>query len=159
MPLQTTTISQPTRRTSEDHYLMALSDPWFTTLVEIQSVISLSTLQFFCGKGLKTLHLPITTWSISSPVGLGSDSLPVKIDLFGVPTYLADSMQFMLEYGCRLHKGGSFYLMQSFRGESADETHLCQFYHSEAEIIGPMEEMMSLVEEYLRYMSTEILMQ
>lgn len=50
------------------------------------------------------MHLPITTGSISSPMGLGSDSIPVKIQLGGRDTYLADSMQFALEYGCRFLK-------------------------------------------------------
>jgi asparaginyl-tRNA synthetase len=92
-------------------------------------------------------------------MGLGSDSQPVKINLFGIETYLADSMQFMLEYGCRLHAAGCYYLMPSFRGEASDETHLCQFYHSEAEIVGTREDMMGLVEEYLRFMSSAVLAQ
>ena len=90
-------------------------------------------------------------------MGLGSDSKPVQVNLFGIDTYLADSMQFMLEYGCRLHDRGCYYLMPSFRGEDADESHLCQFYHSEAEIVGSIEDVMALVEDYLRFMSAEIL--
>jgi asparaginyl-tRNA synthetase len=141
----------------QEHYLTALDDPWYKTLVEIQDAISTSTLKFFSKRGLKMIHLPITTHSISSPMGLGSDSQPVKIQLFGIDTYLADSMQFMLEYGCRLHSPGCYYLMPSFRGEHADETHLCQFYHSEAEIIGSIDDVMTLVEEYLRFMCAELL--
>lgn len=141
----------------QEHYLSALADPWYKTLVEIQDVISTSTLKFFSKRGLRMLHLPITTHSISSPMGLGSDSQPVKIQLFGIDTYLADSMQFMLEYGCRLHSPGCYYLMPSFRGEHADETHLCQFYHSEAEIVGSIDDVMRLVEEYLRFMCAELL--
>jgi asparaginyl-tRNA synthetase len=143
----------------DERYLEILTDPWYKTLIDIQNVISTSTFKYFSQRGLKTLYLPITTASISSPMGLGSDSKPVKIDLFGVSTYLADSMQFMLEYGCRMHPEGCYYLMPSFRGEDADETHLCQFYHSEAEIPGTLEDMMELVEDYLRFMSSEILWQ
>lgn len=55
------------------------------------------------------MHLPVTTGSISSPMGRGSDSLPVKVKLEGVETYLADSMQFLLEYGCRLTNKGVYY--------------------------------------------------
>lgn len=143
----------------QKHYLTALQSPWYRTLIEIQDQISASTYQFFSQRGLKTIHLPITTHSISSPMGLGSDSQPVNIDLFGVDTYLADSMQFMLEYGCRLNPRGCYYLMPSFRGESADATHLCQFYHSEAEIIGSIDDVMTLVEDYLRFMTQTILEQ
>jgi asparaginyl-tRNA synthetase len=138
-------------------YLRALSDPWFRDLVALQDAITTATYDFFGGKGMRTLHMPITTGSISSPMGLGSDSKPVSIDLFGVPTYLADSMQFMLEYGCRLHQAGCYYLMPSFRGEDPDETHLCQFYHSEAEIPGTLDDVIALVEGYLRSMTSAIL--
>ena len=40
--------------------------------------------------------------------------------------------------------------MPSFRGEDADDTHLNQFFHSEAEVPGDLAGVMSLVEEYLR---------
>jgi asparaginyl-tRNA synthetase len=139
-----------------EHYLAAVEDPWYVKLCEIQDAISVATLGFFRSRGLWTLHLPITTASISSPLGLGSDSEPVAVDLFGVRTYLADSMQFMLEYGCRLHRFGCWYLMPSFRGEPADTTHLCQFYHAESEIPGSIDDVMQLVEEYLRVISTEL---
>jgi asparaginyl-tRNA synthetase len=89
-------------------------------------------------------------------MGLGSDSLPVAIDLFGVKTYLADSMQFLLEYACRYSPAGAFYLMPSFRGEDADETHLCQFYHVEAEIPGCQGDVITLVEAYLQRLTADI---
>jgi asparaginyl-tRNA synthetase len=89
-------------------------------------------------------------------MGLGSDSLPVRVNLFGVDTYLADSMQFALEYGCRIAEEGAFYIMPSFRGESPDETHLSQFFHSEAEIPGTLEDVMELVESYLMSLTNMI---
>src|SRR5262249_40632373 len=101
-------------------------------------------------RGLRALHLPITTHSISSPMGLGSDSSPVEVNLFGVPTYLADSMQFLLEYGCRLSPEGCYYLLPSFRAELPDQTHLSQFYHLEAEIPGTLNDAIELAEGYIR---------
>src|SRR5947209_3606078 len=97
------------------HYALAITDPWYLALVDVQDAISRATVEFFSSKGLRNLHLPITTNAISSPMGLGSDSLPVQVNLFGIETYLADSMQFMLEYGCRLAQNGAYYLMTSFR--------------------------------------------
>ncbi len=144
--------SQQSRR----RFMDVLTDPWFRDLVVLQDALTCVTYDFFKSNGLKTLHLPITTHSISSPMGLGSDSSPVQISLFGVDTYLADSMQFMLEYGCRLHEKGCYYLMPSFRGELADETHLCQFYHSEAEIPGSLDDVMALVERYVRFMTDRL---
>lgn len=66
-------------------------------------------------------------------------------------------MQFMLEYGCRIFKEGTYYIMPSFRGESSDERHLCQFYHSEAEIPGTLDDVMKLVEEYIKFLCEKIL--
>jgi asparaginyl-tRNA synthetase len=134
-----------------------ISDPWYGLLIKLQHVVSSATFDFWRGKGASTIHLPITTNAISSPMGLGSDSLPVEIDLFNQRTYLADSMQFMLEYGCRFNSKGCFYLMPSFRGEDADETHLCQFYHSEVELICGLDEAMDVAEQYFRFMSQAVL--
>lgn len=139
------------------HYLAVLEDPWYHNLTQLQDVIAHQTASFWTARGARYLHLPITTGSISSPMGRGSDSSPVMVELEGVPTYLADSMQFMLEFGCRLAPGGAYYLMPSFRGEAADESHLCQFFHSEAEIIGGLDDVMSAVEDYIRHLAVGLL--
>ncbi len=139
------------------HFINAINDEWYKRLVEIDNLISKYTNLFYIEKNIKTMHLPVTTGSISSPMGLGSDSIPVKIKLGGRDTYLADSMQFALEYGCRFFENGVWYIMPSFRGESEDKRHLSQFYHSEAEICGKLEDIMQLVEEYLKYLSKNIL--
>ncbi|WNV85795.1 amino acid--tRNA ligase-related protein [Umezawaea sp. Da 62-37] len=140
-------------------YLAVLDDPWYRCLVAVQDLVSYETAVFWRARGVRCVHLPITTNSVSSPMGLGSDSLPVRVDLFGVPTYLADSMQFMLEYGCRLAPGGCYYLMPSFRGEAADETHLNQFFHSEVEIQGGLDDVMAAADEYVRHLASTCLAQ
>lgn len=152
-------IIQPKKlwKTPETHFIEAINDEWYKRLVEIDNLISKYTNLFYIDKNIKTMHLPITTGSISSPMGLGSDSKPVRIKLGGCDTYLADSMQFALEYGCRFFKNGVWYIMPSFRGEGEDERHLSQFYHSEAEIAGKLEDVMNLVEEYLKYLAKNIL--
>lgn len=139
------------------HYIKAMDDPWYKLLVKLENLLSVETMKFYDKMNISTIHLPITTGSISSPMGRGSDSLPVKINLEGVETYLADSMQFLLEYGCRLTDKSTYYIMPSFRGEKADERHLCQFYHSEAEIIGNLDDVMILIESYIKYLSKQIL--
>lgn len=140
-----------------NRYLEILEDPWYHLLVELQNIVSYETYSYWSKKGLKTMHLPITSNTISSPMGLGSDSQPVMVNLFGQETYLADSMQFMLEYGCRFFNRGAYYIMPSFRGESADKRHLCQFYHSEIEIPGSMNHAIAYAEEYLKHLCIEIL--
>jgi asparaginyl-tRNA synthetase len=138
-------------------FLRVMDDPWFALLVALQDRITVATVNHWSVRGLRTMHLPITTHAVSSPMGLGSDSLPVEIDLFGVRTYLADSMQFLLEYGCRLWPGGAYYVMPSFRGEAADETHLCQFFHSEIEIAGRLDDIINAAEGYLQALCLDIL--
>ncbi len=143
-------ISLPNER---DSFLRKINDPWVKLLLSLQSELNYATYSFFRDRGIPTIHLPVTTGAISSPMGLGSDSLPVQIDLFGVKTFLSDSMQFFLEYGCRFMDNGCFYIMPSFRGEKADKRHLCQFYHSEAEIPGDFAQVKTLVEDYIRHLS------
>jgi asparaginyl-tRNA synthetase len=139
--------------TDPARFVDIINNPWYKSIAKLQDVFYKKTNEFFYNKGLKYLALPITTSAVSSPMGKGSDSLPVKINLCGVDTYLADSMQFMLEYGCRFFEEGCFYIMQSFRGESADKRHLCQFIHSEAEIYGNLQDVMNLVEEYVKFLA------
>ncbi len=140
-------------------YLKALDSDWYKLLVKLENLISVETTNFYCNEGMITMHFPVTTGSISSPMGKGSDSLPVSVDLFGIRTYLADSMQFMLEYGCRLTDKGVYYVMPSFRGEKADERHLCQFFHSESEIKGDLNDVMNLVDRYIKYLAKEVVNQ
>ncbi|OIQ73569.1 asparagine--tRNA ligase [mine drainage metagenome] len=146
-----------TQAVDEDRFLRILDDPITGLLVDLQDLVTRRTTEFWSERGARNMHLPITTNSISSPMGLGSDSQPVQIDLFGQTTYLADSMQFMLEYGCRLSDKGAWYLMPSFRGEDADDRHLNQFFHSEAEIIGNLTDVMDTAESYVRHLTSAVL--
>jgi asparaginyl-tRNA synthetase len=138
-------------------YLTVFDNPLYSCLVELHDLVNFETAKFWRAKGVRAVYLPVTTSSISSPMGLGSDSLPVKVDLFGVPTYLADSMQFMLEYGCRLSENGCYYVMPCFRGEDTDTTHLSQFFHSEAEIPGGLDDVIATADAYVRHLAEAVL--
>jgi asparaginyl-tRNA synthetase len=139
------------------HHQVALKNPWYRLLTHLQDEFNYATTVFYRKKGFRSVQLPITTGSISSPMGLGSDSLPVKVNIAGLDTYLADSMQFFLEYVCRINKEGSYYIAPSFRGEPVDNRHLSQFYHSEAEIIGTLDDVIKLCQEYLIFLSGHLL--
>ena len=141
----------------DNFYLKVLEEPWYKFLVKLENLITYETMKFYEEKGIITVHLPVTTGTISSPMGRGSDSIPVKVKINGQETYLADSMQFLLEYCCRLNNKGVFYVMPSFRGENTDERHLNQFYHSEVEIPGTLEDIIFLGTEYIKYLSKKIL--
>lgn len=144
-------------RNSANHYKHAMGDQWYRLISIIQNEITHSTFKFFRDRSMYSVCLPVTTGSITSPMGLGSDSLPVKVNLHGKETYLADSMQFHLEYMLRYLDKGVHYLMPTFRGEDADERHLCQFYHSEAEIVGDLEDVVNLIEEYIHTLCVDML--
>jgi len=140
-----------------EHHVLGLTGPWYRMLADLQTTFNELTVDFWRARKAKTLHLPITTGAISSPMGLGSDSKPVQVNLCGVPTYLADSMQFMLEYGCRLTDTASYYIMPSFRGEQTDARHLAQFFHSEAEIPGGLDDVITVVQDYLMFLASGFL--
>lgn len=137
-----------------DRTLEVLNSDWYKKMFNCYSDIAIASHDFFVKeKKFSIATLPITTGSISSPMGLGSDSIPVKVDLLGSETYLADSMQFLLEYCLRFDNRGVYYIMPSFRGEDSDKRHLSQFHHSESEIVGSLADVMSLCEQYIKYLS------
>jgi asparaginyl-tRNA synthetase len=150
-------VAQSSWRDPTGHLDVLLTSPWYRAIFEMTAIFHNATVEFWCRRNIPPAYLPITTGSISSPMGAGSDSSPVAVELCGISTYLADSMQFLLELGCRLTDEGCYYVMPSFRGEAADQSHLCQFYHSEAEIVGGLEDVTSLVEDYIRYLAAAMI--
>lgn len=132
------------------HYVSLLRDPWYRQLLRLFDGFQYATSTFWRERGTLAAPLPITTGAISSPMGLGSDSSPVRVEIQGIQTYLADSQQFALELMCRLSGTGAYYVMPSFRGEANDERHLGQFLHSEAELPCDLAAVQRTVEDYLR---------
>lgn len=151
-----------------DHALVALQSPWYTTMFRMQSSMYHDAIELFQRiQKYEYLVVPVTTSSISSPMGLGSDSEPMDIQLWGKHDYLADSQQFALEWGLRLQDGlkGVYYCGTSCRGEDADAAHLNQFCHFECELHGELDDGIEVAERYiihttrslLRKYSTEII--
>lgn len=130
-----------------------LTSKRYQILAKVESDIVKISNKFFFDRHFDFLLLPLTTGSVSSPMGIGSDSLPVKVSIGGIDTYLADSMQFYLELACRVNKTNTFYIAPSFRGEEADPRHLSQFFHIEAELSGNIDNTIVLVEKYLQYLT------
>lgn len=123
------------------HALDVLRRPWYSNLIAVQDSLFHASVTFFNRNvSYKYAFVPATTDAISSPMGLGSDSLPVSITFLGKETRLADSMQFALEYFLRIQDGlqGVYYINNSFRGEESDSMHLNQFYHVECELLGKL---------------------
>lgn len=143
----------------ERHLETLLSSPWYKVLCKIHSEVLRLTHDFYTLEGISPIVLPITTGSVSSPMGIGSDSLPVRVrfEHTGQSVYLADSMQFSLELGARLSDKGAYYVMPTFRGEDMDARHLNEFVHSEVEIFGTLEDVMGLAERYIQHLNRGIL--
>lgn len=139
------------------HWVLALTHPYYAALAEVQDCLHHAVNDFFRSANLRALNLPLTTTSISSPMAIGSDSVPVEVEMFGEKIYLVDSMQFMLEFGCRLHRPGVFYESVSFRGEPVDATHLMQFHHAECEISGRLEDVMELAGAFVVHLTKALL--
>ncbi|XP_067228649.1 uncharacterized protein si:ch211-256m1.8 [Chanodichthys erythropterus] len=140
----------------QTHAALAIKSKWYRNLFQIQNTLFHSTVEYFNKKCKYAYALtPITTDTISSPMGLGSDSEPVFVNMLGQDVYLADSMQFVLEYYMRFHDGlpGAYYVSPSFRGEDPDATHLNQFYHVECELLGDMDVAMSVAEGYVAHLT------
>lgn len=98
------------------HFHNALTSDWYKLIGKLYAGIIEATLDFYRTKKFLPVCLPVTCNSVSSPMGLGSDSEPVAIKLFDKKIYLSDSMQFYLEYMLRQIGEGVYYIMPSFRG-------------------------------------------
>lgn len=143
-------LSPPkTWQDNEQHFSSALSHPWYAMITRLNGLISYATHDYFRQKRFMPALMPITSEAVTSPMGLGSDSLPVSVELFDKTTYLADSMQFHLEYMLRQHPDGVFYIMPTFRGEDPDSRHLNQFFHIEAEFSGELDDLIKMIEGLL----------
>lgn len=154
----TTKLEAPkTWKNNDAHFTAALSHPWYTIITKLNGLISYATNDYFRAQGYLPALMPITSEAVTSPMGLGSNSLPVSIDLFDKTTYLADSMQFHLEYMLRQHPEGVFYIMPTFRGEDSDARHLNQFFHIEAEFCGKLDDLIKTIEGLLRAYTGSIL--
>ncbi|XP_033833644.2 uncharacterized protein si:ch211-256m1.8 [Periophthalmus magnuspinnatus] len=144
----------------QSHATTAIKSDWYRNLFQIQNTLFHSTVEYFHNNCQYSYALtPLTTDTISSPMGLGSDSEPVSINLLGHDVYLADSMQFVLEYFLRFQDDlpGAYYISPSFRGEDPDNTHLNQFYHVECELLGNMDNAISIAEGYIAHLTKAML--
>ncbi|XP_037647958.1 uncharacterized protein LOC119501579 [Sebastes umbrosus] len=144
----------------QSHSTIAIKSQWYHNLFQIQNTLFHSTVEYFhTSRHFSYALTPLTTDTISSPMGLGSDSEPVSVDLLGQDIYLADSMQFVLEYFLRFQENlpGTYYISPSFRGEDPDATHLNQFYHVECELLGDMDKAISTAEGYLAHLTKSML--
>jgi len=122
------------------HYIKIVSDYYFSFQVKAKNV-----------------DLFMLTSSVSSPMGPGSDSEPIKISFGNLETFLVDSSQFGFEPLLLNNFNKVYCYLPSMRGEKPDERHLNQFFHCELEMKGELEDLIPVIEVYIKTLCEMIL--
>jgi asparaginyl-tRNA synthetase len=138
-------------------FVKAIGSPWYQLISDLHDIVTRATVDYASSCGLKWLHLPVTTRTVTCAPALGSDAGPVPVCVSGVNSFLVDSMQFVLEYGCRNARRGCYAIMPSFRTDSPDAGHLGQFTHSEAELPGDLDDVIRYVDGYVHALAKAVL--
>ena len=73
-------LSQPSVRPPDvgdrDSFLERARSPWYALVADLQDVVLRTTADYSRARGVRNLHLPVTTRTITCPSGLGSDTYP-----------------------------------------------------------------------------------
>jgi asparaginyl-tRNA synthetase len=133
------------------HYLELTKSGYFAALILFRHYLKLTTDYYFCKKiGAKNIDLFMLTPSVSSPMGPGSDSEVIEIDFEGLQMFLVDSSQFGFEPLIQNGFNKIYCYLPSMRGEKPDRRHLNQFFHCELEIAGTIDDLIPIIEGYVR---------
>ena len=133
------------------HYLRVADSSYFRKLVKFRHHIRIATDEFWSKKQeAYSVDLFMMTPSISSPMGPSSDSEAIPIKFGKLETFLVDSAQFGLEPVLMNGFNKVYCYLPSMRGENPDNSHLNQFYHCEVEIKGSINDLIPMIEKYIR---------
>lgn len=140
------------------HYQRVVDDKYFQALTILRHYLKFTSDYYFtCCLNAKNVDLFMLTPSVSSPVGPGSDSKPVQIKFGKLKTFLVDSSQFGLEPLLIKNFDKVYCYLPSLRGENPDERHLNQFFHCEFEMAGTLEDLIPIIEGYIKALSSTLL--
>lgn len=132
---------------------------YFYALLLLRHYIKLTLDSYFgIEVGAKNIDLFMLTPSISSPIGPGSDSKPVKIRFGKFKTFLVDSSQFGLEPLLLNNVDKVYCYLPSMRGENHDFRHLNQFFHCEFEMAGILGDLIPIAEKCISSLCETILL-
>jgi aspartyl/asparaginyl-tRNA synthetase len=141
-----------------NHYLCLTENKYFVALLCLRSHIkSITDYYFGTLVDARSVDLFMLTSSVSSPVGLGSNSEVVVAKLGNIDSFLTDSSQFGFEPLLLNEFDKVYCYMPSMRGENCDKRHLNQFFHCEIEIRGELDVVKKIAEEYVKIMCETIL--
>ena len=126
----------------------------------LRHFVKLVSDDYFGNKlGGYNIDLYMLTPSISSPLGPGSDSEGIQIKFGNLTTNLVDSSQFGFEPLLLNGFDLLYCYLPSMRGETPNKRHLNQFYHCEAEIKGTLNDLIPVVEGYIKFLAELLLLQ
>lgn len=141
------------------HYLELTKSKYFQALLVLRHNIKLATDYYFSFVCKATnIDLFMLTPSISSPMGLGSDSETLPIQFGNLNSNLVDSSQFGFEPLLMNGFNKVYCYLPSMRGEDPDKRHLNQFYHCELEMLGTLDKLTPIIENYISFLSQTILL-
>lgn len=144
---------------SQTHYLELTKSKYFHAIITLRHYIKVVSDFYFGNKqGAKNIDLFMITPSISSPMGPGSDSAPIPIKFGKYKSNLVDSSQFGFEPILLNGIDKVYCYLPSMRGEKPDKRHLNQFFHCEAEIKGTLEQLIPIIEGYVKILSETLLL-
>ncbi|WP_456324385.1 amino acid--tRNA ligase-related protein [Desulfonauticus submarinus] len=142
-----------------NHYKHLCNSSYYYALIILRHYIKIvSDLYFSEKQKAKNIDLFMFTPSISSPMGPGSDSESIPIKFGKLKTFLIDSSQFGFEPLLLNRLDKVYCYLPSMRGEDYDRRHLNQFYHCEMEMRGKLEDLLTIVEGYIRILAETILL-
>lgn len=143
----------------DKHYKHLCNSDYYHALIVLRHYIKIASDYYFGTKQkAKNIDLFMFTSSVSSPMSPGSDSEPVSIKLGKLKTFLVDSSQFGFEPLLLNGLDKVYCYLPSMRGENSDKRHLNQFYHCEMEMKGKMENLLPIVEGYIKTLAEIILL-
>lgn len=136
---------------SATHYLELTKSGYFYSIINLrQNLKMLSDYYFVEVCGAKNVDLFMITPSISSPMGLGSNSEAIPIKFGNLDSFLVDSSQFGFEPILLNNIDKVYCYLPSLRGEKPDKRHLNQFFNCEAEINGDINKLIPLIENFIK---------
>src|SRR5258708_36502609 len=140
-----------------EHIKNLIQDDYYVNLIKLRNSIEIACDTYFQNLHAPKIDLFLISKGVSSPMGKGSDSLPIPFKFGKEFVYLVDSAQFGMEP--LVQKGFElvYCYLPSFRGEDPDDQHLNQFYHCEAELRGDYKKCMQIVEGLVKYLIKNII--
>lgn len=141
------------------HYRDISNSGYFRALLILRHYIkSISDYYFGVDQNAKNIDLFMMTPSVSSPSGPGSNSEAIPVIFGKLTTFLVDSSQFGFEPLLMNGFEKVYCYLPSIRGENYDNRHLNQFFHCEMEIKGEIDDIIPIIEQYIKKLSATILL-